>query len=1021
MRTPTTLFVLSLLVLVPLAALPFDGAAWDIRPKLDLSRAHASFLGEVSYDFLGQAVCNRGDLNGDGYDDIVIGSLQANRPSSARGEAYIFFGRPGGFAMDTPCSKADASFVGEGADNWAGSAVDIAGDLNGDGYDDLVIGARTNSEAHASYSGQIYIVFGKPAGWATGVSLSSASASFWGEAAWDEAGHTVKGVGDVNNDGFDDLLIGAPKNDESGADAGQVYLVLGKASGWAMDVDLSNASASFRGEAAGDMAGFSVSAAGDVNRDGFDDFIIGAPYNDEAHSDAGQVYLVLGKAAGWAMDTSLGASSATFWGEDMSDNAGFSVGGDVDVNGDGYDDLLVGAPEDNDAHFWYSGQSYLILGRPSGWARDTDLSSSSASFLGENSSDYSGSIVTGAGDSNGDGYDDILISSPASGESHSAAGQVYLVLGRATGWAMDRDLSTAEGSFLGERANDWLGFGYYGVWLSGGGDVNGDGFDDFLAGSIYNGEANYSAGQAWLIMPFAAPPAAGNLQASLAPSLKYINLTWDAAAPWNEKITGYRVCRSTDGTFFTDVAFRGPSDRSFSDVNLTWGQTYHYRVITVDGNGDESARPASVSRVCDRDTDGDGIGDLADWDDDGDGVADGADAFPLDKTEWLDTDWDGTGNNADTDDDNDGILDVNDPEPRNPQNALQYHLDFLNTTLRNVQTTVNSVSSTVSTMSTNLNTLSSNVNSMQSSLTGLINDIDSDIATMSAQVRGDIATANSQVRGDIAGLNSTVRADIAAVRAGMDGMNATFQSSLDNVRALVNGVSSDLSSMDAELGAMNRSLSQDMTEMEARLALDIEALGVALEAVNASLQAEIAALDADIAGFRSDMMDELGALKASMDATNRTQTENYKKLENLINGINTTTLADIKAAVAELDAETAQMGVNLNGRIDEFRATAMGRLENISKAMATVDDIKSLSTEVKGVQGQVNGVKKEQEATSKNVAALAPPSWLGVVLIIVVLALAAVLLMRGGKKEAAPASQGPPPGAKPLEPLPPPE
>ncbi len=262
--------------------------------------------------------------------------------------------------------------------------------------------------------------------------------------------------------------------------------------------------------------------------------------------------------------------------------------------------------------------------------------------------------------------------------------------------------------------------------------------------------------------------------------------------------------------------------------------------------------------------------------------------------------------------------------------------------------------------------------------------------------------------------------------AGMTGMNATLQSNIDNVRTLVNDVSSDLSAMDIAMKGMNRSISQDMADMEARLAMDIEALGAALEAVNASLRMELAALDGELADFRGDLTAGLNALKAAMDGANRTQTENREKLENLLNTINSTSLADLKAGLAGLDAETSQMGLNLNGRIDEFRTTAIGRLENISKVMATVDDIGSLTTDVKGVQGQVKEVKTEQETTSKNVAALAAPSWLAVVLIIVVLLLAAVILMKGGKKAdapvpGAPPAVPPPPSTKPLEPLLPPE
>ncbi|MDP7241121.1 MAG: integrin alpha, partial [Dehalococcoidia bacterium] len=187
-------------------------------------------------------------------------------------------------------------------------------------------------------------------------------------------------------------LIGAPGDDDGGNFAGQTYLILGKASGWSMDTDLSDADASFIGEDAGDYSGYGVSGVGDVNGDGYDDFIIGAYGNDDGGDEAGQAYLILGKASGWSMDTDLSDAAASFWGEDAGDMSGFTVSGAGDVNGDGYDDFIIGAPGNDDGGMW-AGQTYLILGKASGWAMDTDLSDVDASFIGEDEDDFSGYAV----------------------------------------------------------------------------------------------------------------------------------------------------------------------------------------------------------------------------------------------------------------------------------------------------------------------------------------------------------------------------------------------------------------------------------------------------------------------------------------------------------------------------------------------------------------------------------------------------------------------------------------------------
>ena len=213
-----------------------------------------------------------------------------------------------------------------------------------------------------------------------------------------------------------------------------------------MDADLGNVNTSFRGEGDLDSSGYSVAGAGDVNGDGYDDILIGAYRNE-----AGRSYLILGKPSGWSMDADLSTSDASFPGEDTDDYSGLSVAGAGDVNGDGYDDIMIGASRNDDGGT-DAGQSYLILGKPSGWAMDTDLSESDASFLGEDADDWSGISVTGAGDVNGDGYDDILIGA----EGGNNAGQTYLILGKASGWAMDTDLSASDASFRGEDADDYF-------------------------------------------------------------------------------------------------------------------------------------------------------------------------------------------------------------------------------------------------------------------------------------------------------------------------------------------------------------------------------------------------------------------------------------------------------------------------------------------------------------------------------------------------------------------------------------
>ncbi len=396
---------------------------------MSCSKANASFIGESEDDYAGCAVAGAGDVNKDGYDDFLIGASGGddfNKP----GKVYLIFGRDYGWGKDINLANANASFLGEANGDHAGSSVAGAGDVNGDGYDDFLIGAYNASTNNA---GKTYLFFGNDTNsWSSGISCSEANASFIGEAAGDVSGHSIAGAGDINRDGYDDFLIGAPENDDGGSAAGKTYLFFGtNETIWSTGMSCSEANASFEGEIFSIRSGYAVAGVGDVNGDNYDDFIIGAPQYEASIDKEGKTYLFFGNDTNsWSSGMNCSQANASFIGEDEGDYSGNAVAGAGDVDGDGYGDFLIGAYRYNHSSDVDIGKTYLIFGQKTGWLMDVNLENAGASFIGETSYDYSGQTLAGAGDVNGDGYDDLLIGAYRDDNIAGVdAGQSYLIFG----------------------------------------------------------------------------------------------------------------------------------------------------------------------------------------------------------------------------------------------------------------------------------------------------------------------------------------------------------------------------------------------------------------------------------------------------------------------------------------------------------------------------------------------------------------------------------------------------------------
>jgi hypothetical protein len=505
----------------------------------DLNGANGFRLhGAAVNDSAGRAVAPAGDFNDDGLPDLLISAPNAD--PGGRGNAgitYIVFGRQGsdGFASTIDLGALETGrglrIHGVAADDFSGYDAAAAGDINGDGVDDVIIGAPLADPGGRMDAGSSYVVFGNSGFTSASVlelsSLGSGGFRLDGVGAADNSASVVAGAGDINGDGIDDVVVGAQRAQPGGMLlAGSSYVVFGSSSstGFASAIELGglNGSNGFQldGGHERDRAGEAISRAGDINGDGVGDLIIGALGADPGGVDyAGSTYVLFGRSGSAAFASRIeltaldGSNGFRLDGSEPTGTSGIAVAAAGDINGDGHDDLIIGARGEMPHPLFAAGSSHVLFGRSVGNAFASPLMLSALNgsdgfrLDGTVSYDFSGHAVAAAGDVNGDNIDDLLVSAPyASPGGSQHAGSTYIVFGRQFDNFASAIALSALGPRTGYRLDGLAAEDYSGRSIATAGDINSDGIDDLIVGARSASPPGISHGGVAYVVFGARPP-----------------------------------------------------------------------------------------------------------------------------------------------------------------------------------------------------------------------------------------------------------------------------------------------------------------------------------------------------------------------------------------------------------------------------------------------------------------------------------------------------------------------------------
>jgi len=467
-----------------------------------------TFSGLQTGDLVGRSLSEAGDINGDGIDDILIGAKGADYNGTSSGAAYVIFGSstPLPFNFDLNSLNGENGFSIRGASSFdeLATSVSALGDINGDGLDDIAL-----STSKIGRTGEVYIIYGSRSRFQPIFNVTTLNGqngfTIEGKDQVDGTNMQVSQAGDINGDGFNDILVSAPFASENAFASGEAYLIFGQRN-FLTRFNLANLNGTngfqIPGTTKAEQLGAAIGGGVDINGDGLADLFLGAPGKDDPiiGDEAGVVYVIFGTTTAFPITFNL---------TDLTGDNGFQIKGGIaygrignaikginDMNGDGRNELAIGARDviNNDR---LTGACYFIFGNNAfrSSVNVAELNGNDGFTLyGQSSAEQLGTSVANIGDINGDDLGDVVIGAYGDSEKGFLSGSTYVIFGQSNNAAIkySSDLDGTNGFELtGKDQNDLSGYA-----VSSAGDINNDGIADVLLGAWgatpngpYSGEA----------------------------------------------------------------------------------------------------------------------------------------------------------------------------------------------------------------------------------------------------------------------------------------------------------------------------------------------------------------------------------------------------------------------------------------------------------------------------------------------------------------------------------------------------